>query len=94
MTINMTGNIKKASVAATAMVAAAVMALAGCGSGSSSGSGSSDSGSFVLGGLFPETGSLAFLGPAEVTAWKLAAQDINAAGGITPGFLRRLVGAC
>ncbi|MCI1219786.1 MAG: ABC transporter substrate-binding protein [Bifidobacterium sp.] len=81
MTINMTGNIKKASLAATAMVAAAVMALAGCGSGSS-GSSSNASGAFVLGGLFPETGSLAFLGPAEVTAWKLAAQDINAAGGV------------
>ncbi|KFJ03782.1 ABC transporter substrate-binding protein [Bifidobacterium subtile] len=76
---------KKLPVIATAVVAAAVMALAGCGS-SSSGSDSSSSGSsndaFVLGALFPETGSLAFLGPAETSAFKLATNDINAAGGV------------
>ena len=76
---------KKLPVIATAVVAAAVMALAGCGS-SSSGSDSSSSGSsndaFVLGALFPETGSLAYLGPAETSVFKLATNDINAAGGV------------
>lgn len=81
-------NIKKTSMAVTAMLAAAVMALAGCGSGSNT---SSDSGStasskktdtFVLGGLWPETGSLAYLAPPELAAEKLAVADINAAGGV------------
>ena len=70
------------------MVAAAVagmLALTGCG-GSSSGADNTATGSakkaFVLGGLFPQTGSLAFLAPPEVAAWKLAAKDINAAGGV------------
>ena len=74
---------KKLPVIATAVVAAAVMALAGCGSSSSgSSSSSSSSGAFVLGALFPETGSLAYLGPAETSAFKLATKDINAAGGV------------
>ena len=42
-------------------------------------------GIFTVGTLLPVTGSLAFLGPPEVDAVKLAIQDINAAGGI-PGF--------
>lgn len=62
--------------------AAMVFALAGCGSSSSGGAASSSSGTFVLGGLFPQTGSLAYLGPAEVAAYKLATEDINAAGGV------------
>lgn len=66
---------------AVAATAAFVMALAGCG-GSSSSSSSSSGSTFVLGGLFPQTGSLAYLGPAEVAAFKLAAKDINAAGGV------------
>ena len=85
---NMKG-MRKLSITATAVVAAAVMALAGCGSGSGSGSSSSDaSGSgakttkFVLGGLWPETGSLAYLAPPELAAEKLAVKDINDAGGV------------
>ncbi|MCK8614931.1 ABC transporter substrate-binding protein [Gordonia sp. C13] len=35
-----------------------------------------------IGTLLPETGSLAFLGPPEVAAVKLAVKDINAAGGV------------
>ena len=42
-------------------------------------------GVFTVGTLLPVTGSLAFLGPPEVDAVKLAVNDINAAGGI-PGF--------
>lgn len=66
---------------ALAAGAAMVVALAGCGGSSASSSGSSSS-SFVLGGLFPQTGSLAYLGPAEIAAYKLATKDINAAGGV------------
>ncbi|OZG58960.1 branched-chain amino acid ABC transporter substrate-binding protein [Bifidobacterium myosotis] len=80
-------NIKKTSMAVTAMLAAAVMALAGCGSSSNAGT---DSGAtetkktdtFVLGGLWPETGSLAYLAPPELAAEKLAVSDINEAGGV------------
>jgi ABC-type branched-subunit amino acid transport system substrate-binding protein len=42
-------------------------------------------GVFTVGTLLPVTGSLAFLGPPEVDAAKLAINDINAAGGV-PGF--------
>ena len=82
--------MRKLSITATAMVAAAVMALAGCGSSSSSSSSSSGSDStsgakatkLVLGGLWPETGSLAYLAPPELAAEKLAVKDINDAGGV------------
>lgn len=86
--INMKG-MRKLSITATAMVAAAVMALAGCGSSNSSSSSSSSASTsgtktskFVLGGLWPETGSLAYLAPPELTAEKLAVKDINDAGGV------------
>jgi len=42
-------------------------------------------GVFTVGTLLPVTGSLAFLGPPEVDAVKLAINDIKAAGGV-PGF--------
>ncbi|MDH3707423.1 MAG: ABC transporter substrate-binding protein [Acidimicrobiia bacterium] len=35
-----------------------------------------------IGGLLPETGNLAFLGPPEFAGAELAVQDINAAGGV------------
>ena len=75
-------NIKKTSMAVTAMIAAAVMALAGCGSSSNSADSSASSkksDAFVLGGLWPETGSLSYLAPPELAAEKLAVADINAA---------------
>ena len=78
-------NIKKTSMAVTAMIAAAVMALAGCGSSSNSADSSASSkksDTFVLGGLWPETGSLSYLTPPELAAEKLAVADINAAGGV------------
>ncbi|GAA6122184.1 ABC transporter substrate-binding protein [Bifidobacterium psychraerophilum] len=74
---------KSMLMSATAAAAVIVMGLSACGGSSSSSSssgGSSDT--FVLGGLFPETGSLAYLGPAETSAWTLAANDIDAAGGV------------
>lgn len=64
-------NIKKTSMAVTAMIAAAVMALAGCGSSSNSADSSASSkksDAFVLGGLWPETGSLSYLAPPELAA--------------------------
>lgn len=39
-------------------------------------------GTFQVGTLLPETGSLAFLGPPEFAGVDLAVQDINAAGGV------------
>ena len=33
-------------------------------------------------GLFPLTGSMAYLGPANIATMKLAQKDINAAGGV------------
>ncbi|QSY58785.1 ABC transporter substrate-binding protein [Bifidobacterium imperatoris] len=73
-------------MAIIAATAAAVMALAGCGSsGSTSGDSSASAkktDTFVLGGLWPETGSLAYLAPPELAAEKLAVSDINAAGGV------------
>lgn len=82
-------SMKKLSITTTAVIAAAVMSLAGCGSsssGSDSAASSSDSSAkttkFVLGGLWPETGSLAYLAPPELAAEKLAVKDINDAGGV------------
>jgi branched-chain amino acid transport system substrate-binding protein len=39
-------------------------------------------GTLVIGTLLPQTGSLAFLGPPEFAGVALAAQEINAAGGV------------
>ena len=41
-----------------------------------------DDGVLNIGTIFPVTGDLAFLGPAEVAGAELAIQDINAAGGV------------
>ena len=77
-------SMKKLSITTTAVIAAAVMSLAGCGSsssGSDSTASSSDSSAkttkFVLGGLWPETGSLAYLAPPELAAEKLAVKDLS-----------------
>ena len=44
--------------------------------------GGSTEGQLVLGGLLPETGNLAFLGPPEIAGVNTAVADINAAGGV------------
>lgn len=44
--------------------------------------GGSTEGQLVLGGLLPETGNLAFLGPPEIAGVNLAVEEINAAGGV------------
>ena len=75
--------MKRTLMCATAAVAALTLALSGCGSSSSSGSASSGASSgFVLGALFPQTGSLAYMSPQEEGAVKLALKDINDAGGV------------
>ncbi|WP_291382410.1 ABC transporter substrate-binding protein [Demequina sp.] len=73
----------------TAVAAVASLALAACSSGggetatsSSSGGGGEDVAPLKIGTLLPLTGSLAFLGPPEVAGVQLAADEINAAGGI------------
>ena len=76
-------SMKRTLMCATAAVAALTLALSGCGSSSSSGSASSGASSgFVLGALFPQTGSLAYMSPQEEGAVKLALKDINDAGGV------------
>lgn len=72
---NASHRVRKAAMTVIAASTAAVLALAGCGSSSSGGSGSSSAATtsnFVLGGLWPETGSLASLAPPELAAEKLA----------------------
>ena len=80
-------NSKKTLITITAAAAALTMMLSGCGSSSSSSSDSSalstsDSGTFMAAGLFPLTGSMAYLGPANIATMKLAQKDINDAGGV------------
>ncbi|WP_140445226.1 ABC transporter substrate-binding protein [Bifidobacterium sp. UTCIF-37] len=79
-------SMRSRAMTVAALVAAASMALAGCGSSSTGASGASgDSGkqsAFVAAGLFPSTGSMAYIGPSNVASLKLAVEDINAAGGV------------
>ena len=75
------------AIALTAGVAAAALALSGCGSsgqtsGGSSSSSSGSSSAFVFGGLWPQTGTLAYLYPPEEAGYKLAIKNINDAGGV------------
>ncbi|MBO3745358.1 ABC transporter substrate-binding protein [Streptosporangiaceae bacterium NEAU-GS5] len=83
---------------ALAVAAAAGLALTACGGGTESAAPSSapaapassaaapaanaGDGTFTVGTLLPQTGSLAFLGPPEFAGVKLAVQEINAAGGV------------
>jgi branched-chain amino acid transport system substrate-binding protein len=52
------------------------------GDGEEAAGGGSTEGQLVIGGLLPETGNLAFLGPPEIAGVNLAVEDINAAGGV------------
>ncbi|MCI1223792.1 MAG: ABC transporter substrate-binding protein [Bifidobacterium subtile] len=58
------------------------LSLFGCGASSSGDSSSGGKAPFLVGGLFPQTGSLSYFGPPETAAFKLAEQDINKAGGV------------
>ena len=80
-------NSRKTLITITAAAAALTMMLSGCGSSASGSSAStasskSDSGTFIAAGLFPLTGSMAYLGPANIATMKLAQKDINDAGGV------------
>ncbi|MCH9276514.1 ABC transporter substrate-binding protein [Bifidobacterium amazonense] len=86
-------NRRNTATVVAAAIAAGVLALSGCGSsnatasdsgtsGSTSTGTSSSSGTFTAAGLFPQTGSMAYIGPSNVASLKLAAKDINAAGGV------------
>src|SRR5262245_22531201 len=44
--------------------------------------GATSADTFRVGGILPLTGSLAFLGPPEISGVGLAVSDINAAGGV------------
>ncbi|MBQ1082747.1 MULTISPECIES: ABC transporter substrate-binding protein [unclassified Nocardiopsis] len=69
----------------TAATAALVLGLTACGNGDGGDSADGGEGSgeeFTFGILYPQTGSLAFLGPPQVTAAKYAIDEINKAGGI------------
>ena len=68
-------------ITAAAMAAAAMLTLSGCGSGAES-KADADEATFTAAGLFPLTGSMAYLGPANIATMKLAQNDINAAGGV------------
>lgn len=82
------GPARFATKAAAVSLTVALMAAAGC--SSSSGSASDDgsaSGTLKIGAVFPQTGSLALLGPAAIAGSKLAVKDINAA---KPSFTTQL----
>ncbi|MEE2045513.1 ABC transporter substrate-binding protein, partial [Nocardiopsis tropica] len=68
----------------TAATAALVLGLTACGSDGGEGGGGDAGGGeeFTFGVLYPQTGSLAFLGPPQITAAQYAVQEINDAGGI------------
>ncbi|MFW6639862.1 ABC transporter substrate-binding protein [Nocardiopsis algeriensis] len=67
----------------TAATAALVLGLTACGSeGGEEGGGEASGDAFTFGILYPQTGSLAFLGPPQITAAEYAISEINAAGGI------------
>jgi len=62
-----------------ALLAALGLLAAACGSEEVAGEGD---GVLTFGGLLPETGNLAFLGPPEFAAVEAAVNDINEAGGV------------
>lgn len=63
--------IKSWMITVTAMAAAAMLTLSGCGSGAES-KADADEATFTAAGLFPLTGSMAYLGPANIATMKLA----------------------
>lgn len=74
----------KTQVRRTATMASAALVLLGltaC-SSSSSGANSADSKKCVIGAMNATTGSLGFVGKAEITGMKMAIKQINAAGGV------------
>jgi branched-chain amino acid transport system substrate-binding protein len=77
-----------ARVVTTAVAVAALVALAGCG-GTPTPSPTptptptpTGDGELKIGTLFPSSGGVAFIGPAQVAGVKAAVREINAAGGV------------
>lgn len=72
----------------SAVAAASALVLAACGSDDSGSEGGDDApaakgdGTFTVGTLLPQTGSLSFLGPPEFAGVDLAIEEINEAGGV------------
>ncbi|CAL9398397.1 Leucine-specific-binding protein [Nocardiopsis dassonvillei] len=69
----------------TAATAALVLGLTACGDSGGEGNGGGGEGggeAFQFGILYPQTGSLAFLGPPQLSGAEYAISEINAAGGI------------
>lgn len=64
------------------VLALMLLFLAGCGSGSSNQNSANQVKEVTIGVLYPTSGDQALLGQAALNAVKLAADDINAAGGI------------
>ena len=65
-----------------AVLAAFGLVAAACGSDDDDTASGDTDGVLTIGGLLPETGNLAFLGPPEIAGVQLAVNDINAAGGV------------
>lgn len=82
--------IRIAAVASAVTLVAA--ACGGDGGGGGGGGGEEQAEPLKLGYVLPETGDLAFLGPPQIDAAKLAVQDINAAGGVLGKEIPKLVG--
>ncbi|MEU3021042.1 ABC transporter substrate-binding protein [Nocardiopsis sp. NPDC007018] len=61
---------------------AAALTLTACGDVLGTGPDTPDSDEFTFGLLYPQTGSLSFLGPAQTAAVNYAIDEINTAGGI------------
>ena len=60
--------------------------------GEDTGSAAGGDGVLRIGGLLPETGNLAFLGPPEIAGVNLAVQEINEAGGVNGADVEYLPG--
>ena len=69
--------MKKRILAMVTILTLAVTLLAGCGKGASS-----SGGTIKIGTISPNTGNMSAYGDAVTKAWKLAAKEINDAGGV------------
>ena len=78
--MNMKKFMKK--FAAVSMAAVMTVAFAGCGDSGTGTEGGDSAAKFVIGGIGPTTGGAAVYGQAVKNAAEMAAEEINAAGGI------------
>lgn len=76
--------LRRTITAATCLAAlVGTSTLTACGLGASAqAKAESKQTEFVLGGLFPETGSLSCVAPAQMAVFKLVAKDINDSGDV------------